>query len=124
MTDNFDPKVLGGSVKRGIVNPDLVEERKKCDFDQNQLSLYLFGEAEIKNIKGIYDWIERHPESISGREHFEQTREEKFKTWWKRYHAVMSSEDGHHYFTQNSQTRDKMFSWSFLFPGQSSIGLH
>ena len=30
---DFDPKILGGSVKRGIVNPDLGEERKKCDFD-------------------------------------------------------------------------------------------
>ena len=75
MTDNFDPKVLGGSVKRGIVNPDLIEERKKCDFDQNELANYLFGEEEINNIKGIHDFIERHPETISGREHFENTRE-------------------------------------------------
>lgn len=33
MTDDFDPKVLGGSVKRRIVNPDLAEERAKVDFD-------------------------------------------------------------------------------------------
>ena len=24
---DFDPKILGGSIKRGIVNPDLLEER-------------------------------------------------------------------------------------------------
>ena len=33
MSDNFDPAVLGGSIKRGIVNPDLVEERARCAFD-------------------------------------------------------------------------------------------
>ena len=75
MTDNFDPKVLGGSVKRGIVNPDLVEERNKCDFDQNELKLYLFGEDEVNNIMGINAFIERHPETITGTEHFENTRE-------------------------------------------------
>ena len=39
MSIDFDPKILGGSVKRGIVNPDLIEERKKCDFDQQELAL-------------------------------------------------------------------------------------
>lgn len=32
----FDPKVLGGSIKRRIVNPELLEERAKCNFDQNE----------------------------------------------------------------------------------------
>ena len=39
----FDPKILGGSVKRGIVNPDLLEERAKCNFDQSELKYYIFG---------------------------------------------------------------------------------
>ena len=30
---DWDPKLLGGSIKRGIVNPDLEEERKKLTFD-------------------------------------------------------------------------------------------
>ena len=30
---DFDPKVLGGSQKRGIVNPDLLEERAKSNFN-------------------------------------------------------------------------------------------
>ena len=30
----FDPEVLGGSMKRGIVNPLLIKERAKCNFDQ------------------------------------------------------------------------------------------
>ena len=32
--DGFDPKVLGGSVRRGIVNPDLLEERQKWNSDK------------------------------------------------------------------------------------------
>lgn len=33
---SFDPKVLGGSAKNQIVNPDLVEERAKCTFDKEE----------------------------------------------------------------------------------------
>ena len=29
----FDPKVMGGSIKRKIVNPALIEERAKCSFE-------------------------------------------------------------------------------------------
>jgi hypothetical protein len=29
---NWDSTFLGGSIKRDIVNPDLVEERAKCNF--------------------------------------------------------------------------------------------
>ena len=29
----WDAKFLGGSIKRNIVNPDLLEERAKCNFD-------------------------------------------------------------------------------------------
>ena len=32
----FDPEVLGGSIKRKIVNPLLVSERAKCDFDMDE----------------------------------------------------------------------------------------
>lgn len=32
----FDPKELGGSIKRKVMNPDLVEEREKCNFDRNE----------------------------------------------------------------------------------------
>ena len=33
---SFDPKVLGGSVEKKIVNPDLIEERAKCTFDKEE----------------------------------------------------------------------------------------
>jgi hypothetical protein len=30
----WDAKKLGGSIKHGIVNPDLIKERQNCNFDQ------------------------------------------------------------------------------------------
>ena len=32
----FDPLIMGGSIKRGIVNPDILEERAKCNFDKEE----------------------------------------------------------------------------------------
>ena len=61
MTDNFDSKVLGGSAKRGIVNPDLEEERKKCDFDQEEMRNYLFGSELVAMIESVHDWVEKNP---------------------------------------------------------------
>ena len=46
MTD-FDPAILGGSVKRGIVNPDLQEERNNIKFDMNELES-IFIRPDIK----------------------------------------------------------------------------
>ena len=58
----FDSKILGGSVKRGIVNPDLLEEREKCDFDQRELTLSIFGKENVEYIEQVDSFIERHPE--------------------------------------------------------------
>lgn len=33
MTSDFDTSKLGGSIKRNIVNPDLIEEMEKRNFD-------------------------------------------------------------------------------------------
>ena len=101
MTD-FDPKVLGGSVKRGIVNPDLLEERKKCNFDQRELCLFMFGKDMVFFVETVIDYVEKHPEIQSGIEYYEMTREEKFKVWWRRYRHIMASEEMHHHFTTNS----------------------
>ena len=42
-TGEFDTQLLGGSIKRDIVNPDLIEERNKLTFDQKELELFLLG---------------------------------------------------------------------------------
>jgi len=41
----FDPKVMGGSIKRKIVNPDLLDERALCTFDKDEAYNVIFPEA-------------------------------------------------------------------------------
>ena len=43
-SQEFDPRVMGGSIKRKIVNPDLAEERSKCNFDKEQAYLLFYDE--------------------------------------------------------------------------------
>ena len=123
MTD-FDPKILGGSVKRGIVNPDLLEERAKCNFDQDELKYYIFGTDLVTMVEKVSDYITTHPEMKSGIDYYEMTREEKFKVWWRRYRHIMESEEAHPWLTGNSKKPVDHFSWSYLLPGQSPLTLH
>jgi len=39
---------IGGSIKNKIVNPDLIEERKNCDFDQDELMNFIHGEEYLR----------------------------------------------------------------------------
>jgi len=48
--DDFDPKVLGGSIKRNIINPDLVEERKKTAFDKQEFTEFFLGEDVLREL--------------------------------------------------------------------------
>lgn len=57
----FDPKVLGGSIKRNIVNPDLVEERKKTAFDKLEFASFLLGEDILQEVNEIRAFIESEP---------------------------------------------------------------
>ena len=44
-----------GSVKRDIVSPDLIDERAKCNFDQEELRLFLHGgEAKLNAWKYMF----------------------------------------------------------------------
>jgi len=42
----FDPEVMGGSIKRKIVNPVLVRERERCTFDKAEAYKVLFPEDQ------------------------------------------------------------------------------
>ena len=99
---DFDPQVLGGRVKRGIVNPDLLEERAKCNFDQRELCNYMFGKELVDYIEKVSDYVTQHPEIQSGIDYYEMSRDEKFKVWWRRYRHIMESEEMHRHFTENS----------------------
>ena len=50
-------------MKRGIVAPDLIEERAKCDFDQDELREFLAGGADSLAVqKETYDMFGSDPE--------------------------------------------------------------
>ena len=44
----WDAKKLGGSIKRGIVHPDLQKERDSCTFDKLELERFFLGEKNQK----------------------------------------------------------------------------
>ena len=48
--NDFDSKLLGGSIKRDIVNPDLIEERAKLTFDQKEIETFILGEHMINEV--------------------------------------------------------------------------
>ena len=58
---DWDSKLLGGSFKRGIVNPDLIEERKKCTFDQDEMFRFVFTERNYAFIKEMQALVKAHP---------------------------------------------------------------
>jgi hypothetical protein len=61
-TDVWDSKQLGGSWKRGIVNPDLKAERDKCSFDQTELYKFMFTERCYKFVKDLEELVQKHPD--------------------------------------------------------------
>lgn len=87
--DNFDPKVLGGSVKRGITNPDLIEERAKCDFDTREMVITLFGQELVDYIEDTSDFHGKHPQMLTTLDYYEMSRAEKMRVWWNRYRFIM-----------------------------------
>jgi hypothetical protein len=54
---DWDAKTLGGSIKRGIVNPDLQAERDACAFDKDELQSFIFGEEILAYLKKKHDVI-------------------------------------------------------------------
>ena len=60
----------------GIVNPDLLEERAKCNFDKNEMNQLLFGQETIDYVLKLNGFMEKHPELVSGVEYYEMSRRE------------------------------------------------
>ena len=65
--DNFDPHILGGSLKRGIVAPELLEERANRNFDQRELLLFLHGKKVVEDIHNTLPKYYYKQTSVFGR---------------------------------------------------------
>ena len=120
----FDPNTMGGSIKRKIVNPLLVEERAKCTFDKEEAYITLFPEEQRYEYSLFEGLMKKHPEVASSENYYEKNREERIQEWWKRMRVVMDSDEYRHMITNYSHKRSKYFHWPFLFAGTNPMTYH
>ena len=73
---DFDQKpVIYGSILEGKVNPDLLEERAKCNFDKEELSSILLWNTYHLHKKYLEE-MQKHPILWNRPEHYELSRGE------------------------------------------------
>ena len=76
MDTKWDAEKLGGSIKRGIVNPDLIEERSWTAFDMDEMERFMLGEFLYKYVHEKLDLYKKHPELKQANDFDEMTRDE------------------------------------------------
>ena len=79
---HFKNPAPGGSIKRQVVNPDLLEERAKSIFDPEDMNKILFV-PEINKYKQVVDDMRKYPELIPSHKYFELNREEQMEFDWR-----------------------------------------
>ena len=95
MTNTYwDAARLGGSMKRKIVNPDLIEERAKCAFDQTELSIFTMNKFVHDRSNEVQAHMERMPELLGDPAEYEMTREELIGNFWKKIKVMNELDDG------------------------------
>lgn len=80
---HFKEPAIGGSIKRKIFNPDLLEERAKCTFDQNELKSLIHIPESIAMVEKLVNNSIKHPEINFDYKYFDMTREEQMKWHWE-----------------------------------------
>lgn len=68
---------MGGSIKRDIVNPDLIDERKKCNFDQREMASFVLGETVIGEFEEMVEAIKSDPKLKTDLKFFSLPREQQ-----------------------------------------------
>lgn len=74
---DWDPKYLAGSIKRNIVNPDLIEERAKINFDKQELAEFVISKETLEEMKVINEEIHLNPDLQTDINFLNMTREEQ-----------------------------------------------
>lgn len=123
--ETWNTAILGGSIKRKIVNPDLIEERAKCNFNQQELAEFVAGKDNLDEMRIIKEEILKDPNLQTGLSFYKMTREEQHANWWRIISAAYNNprlREPH--FTRNSERKSLSFAWSYMFPGISIIHLH
>ncbi len=60
-SDMWDSKLLGGSIKRKIVNPDLIHERSKRNFDRQEFAEFVISKEVIEDMRIVEEEILLNP---------------------------------------------------------------
>lgn len=105
----FDPEVLGGSIKRRIVNPLLVAERAKCDFDMDEGKNVLYTKDMQEEFDVATRLVKKYPQLATQPGFYEMTRMEKFEEWWDRLKVIMSDPEFRGVILNNSHKKSKYF---------------
>jgi len=90
----------GGSIKRQVVNPDLLEERNKLAFDITDIEKILFVPEIHEKYKVVAQKVREHPELLPSHEYFEMTREEQMKEEFKKLQRQMAIDPEYYTYTQ------------------------
>ena len=78
-----------GSVKRGVVSPDLLAERAKCGFDQEELQKFLHGgSARLEKWRQIVDTFGADEGIRNSVEFYELTPHEMQENLWRRINVL------------------------------------
>ena len=120
----FDPAVMGGSIKRKIVNPLLVAERAKCDFDREEALRAVYNAEQRAEFELVGALLKKHPQLASNINYYEMTREEKMRVWWDRFRTIMGDQEFRHLLTNNSHKKSKYVNWYYMFAGSNPMTLH
>jgi hypothetical protein len=86
---HFKQQAAGGSIKRQVVNPDLLEERAKCIFDQEEMQNLLSIPGAKEYYAPMLENLRKHPELKPTPYFLEMTREEQMKWMWELHEKQM-----------------------------------
>mmetsp|Transcript_38735 Transcript_38735/g.50736 ORF Transcript_38735/g.50736 Transcript_38735/m.50736 type:complete len:122 (-) Transcript_38735:1743-2108(-) len=106
------------------MNPLLVAERAKIDFDREEAVKLLYSPEQRYEFEWAERLVKKHPEVASTIEYYEMTREEKFTEWWNRLKVIMSDPEFRSMILTNSHKKSKYFNWFYLFAGSNPMTLH
>ena len=79
----WDAKKLGGSIKRGIVHPDLQAERDKCSFDLVELEKFILGEKLREYLLEKHKLFQSDSRYRVSEKVHDMSRTEVMEDWWR-----------------------------------------
>ena len=110
-------------MKRGIVNPDLLEERAKLAFDQVELEKFTVGELLTEKTQEVIEAMAKYPKLNGEAAEYEMTREEVIENFWKKIKIVNELNDGK-WMVENSKNLKNQFGWSGAAQNVDPLTLH